>query len=118
MLSPDAQARLMGAAVSAAGVACVASVLGRWHQRLHPLATLLAPQVASEPGAGLPASQALAAWLLRKMEGHFGIQMDSLRRFNAKFQPRWVPRYLIYPSRSQLPAIGLAVLSAEGSPHS
>lgn len=47
MLSPDTQARLMGAAVSAAGVACVASVLARWHARLHPLATLLAPQVAS-----------------------------------------------------------------------
>jgi len=67
-----------------------------------------------EPGADLPAGQAVSAWLLRRMEGHFGIQMDSLRRFNAKFQPRWVPRYLIYPSRSQLPAIGLAVLSAEG----
>ena len=38
MLSPDTQARLMGAAVSAAGVACVASVLARWHARLHPLA--------------------------------------------------------------------------------
>jgi lysyl-tRNA synthetase class 2 len=67
-----------------------------------------------EPGAELPPGQAMAAWLLHRMEGHFGIQMDSLRRFNAKFQPRWVPRYLIYPSRSQLPAIGLAVLSAEG----
>lgn len=67
-----------------------------------------------EPAAKLPASQATGAWFLRRMEGHLGIQMDSLRRFNAKFHPRWVPRYLIYPSRSQLPAIGLAVLSAEG----
>jgi lysyl-tRNA synthetase class 2 len=58
--------------------------------------------------------KAARAWLLRRMEGRFGIQMDTLGRFNAKFCPRWVPRYLIYRSTRDLPAIGLAALSAEG----
>ena len=64
--------------------------------------------------ANLTGTRAARAWLLRGMEGRFGIQMDSLRRFNAKFCPRWVPRYLVYRSTRDLPAIGLAALSAEG----
>jgi lysyl-tRNA synthetase class 2 len=52
--------------------------------------------------------------LLRRLDGRIGIQMDSLRRFNAKFLPRWVPRFLLYRNRRDLPAIGLAALSAEG----
>ena len=51
---------------------------------------------------------------MRRMGGRFGIQMDSLRRFNTKFGPRWVPCFLIYRSPAHLPAIGLAALSAEG----
>jgi lysyl-tRNA synthetase class 2 len=57
---------------------------------------------------------AARTWLLRRMEGRFNIQMDSLRRFDAKFAPRWVPRYLVYRSAWDLPMIGLAALSAEG----
>ncbi len=41
-------------------------------------------------------------------------QIESLYRFNAKFFPRWEPRYLLYESSAALPAIGLAVLVAEG----
>jgi lysyl-tRNA synthetase class 2 len=59
-------------------------------------------------------AQALRTWLLRRMEGRNGIQMDTLRRFDAKFAVRWVPRYLIYRSAWDLPMIGLAALSAEG----
>lgn len=58
--------------------------------------------------------QSIEAWLARRLEGRFGIQMDSLRRFNAKFCPTWAPRYLVYRSPADLPAIGLAALSAEG----
>lgn len=67
-----------------------------------------------ERDADLSAAESVGAWLVRRLEGHFGIQMDSLRRFNAKFQPVWTPRYLVYRSRADLPAIGLAALSAEG----
>ena len=67
-----------------------------------------------DPGADLEPGQAVEAFAIQRVEGHFGIQMDSLRRFNAKFGPRWVGRHLAYRSRGDLPAIMLAALSAEG----
>ncbi len=42
------------------------------------------------------------------------IQIETLYRFNAKFQPRWVPRYLAYPAARELPRVGVAVFEAEG----
>ncbi len=41
-------------------------------------------------------------------------QIQRLQRFNAKFAPRWQPRYLVYPSTAALPRCALAVLWAEG----
>ena len=40
-------------------------------------------------------------------------QIESLYRFNAKFQPAWNPRFIVYPSASTLPRIALAALEAE-----
>ncbi|MFC3449522.1 phosphatidylglycerol lysyltransferase domain-containing protein [Amycolatopsis speibonae] len=42
------------------------------------------------------------------------IQIETLYRFNAKFRPRWVPRYLAYPAARDLPRVGIAVFEAEG----
>jgi lysyl-tRNA synthetase class 2 len=40
-------------------------------------------------------------------------QIESLYRFNAKFQPQWQPRFLVYPTAGDLPRIGVAALEAE-----
>jgi lysyl-tRNA synthetase class 2 len=41
-------------------------------------------------------------------------QMESLYRFNAKFSPRWEPRYFVYEGLLGLPRAGVAALLVEG----
>ncbi len=41
-------------------------------------------------------------------------QIESLYRFNAKFFPRWEPRFLVYEGAFGLPRAGIAALWAEG----
>lgn len=41
------------------------------------------------------------------------LQMESLFRFNSKFRPEWVPRYMIFRKSTELPKVGLAIMRAE-----
>jgi lysyl-tRNA synthetase class 2 len=41
-------------------------------------------------------------------------QIERLYRFNAKFFPRWEPRYLLFQRALGLPRVGLAAMWAEG----
>jgi lysyl-tRNA synthetase, class II len=40
-------------------------------------------------------------------------QIESLYKFNAKFQPVWEPRFMVFPNSRDLPRIGFAVMQAE-----
>ncbi|MFE6778172.1 phosphatidylglycerol lysyltransferase domain-containing protein [Streptomyces sp. NPDC057702] len=41
-------------------------------------------------------------------------QIESLYKFNAKFRPRWEPRFVVFRNTRDLPRIGLAAMQAEG----
>ena len=50
-------------------------------------------------------------FLIRFFSGWF--QVESLYRFNAKFQPDWNARYILYPSVTELSSVVWAALRAE-----
>ncbi len=64
-----------------------------------------------EEDADLGPLESAQAWLIKRLNPYFQIQ--SLLTFNAKFNPRWVPRYLVYRSLRDLPPVAVAALSAE-----
>lgn len=49
--------------------------------------------------------------LIKLASGWF--QVESLNRFNAKFQPEWSPRYLLYPGVGEFTGVVWAALRAE-----
>ncbi|MEU2388529.1 phosphatidylglycerol lysyltransferase domain-containing protein [Streptomyces sp. NPDC012461] len=65
-------------------------------------------------GEKIGAGPVLRAWrgLLIFLSRWF--QIESLYKFNAKFRPRWEPRFVVYRASADLPRIGIAALQAEG----
>ncbi len=56
-------------------------------------------------------SQRVERWLLLKLSGF--LQIESLWKFNAKYEPTWQPRYIVYDSPEQfLPSV-VSFLRAE-----
>ena len=41
-------------------------------------------------------------------------QIESLYKFNSKFQPEWVPRFVAFKNTRDIPRVGLAYAEAEG----
>ncbi|HSF26781.1 MAG TPA: phosphatidylglycerol lysyltransferase domain-containing protein [Actinomycetes bacterium] len=70
-------------------------------------------RAALERGDRLGAGPVMRLW--RRVLGLLSRwwQIESLYRFNAKFQPWWQPRFLAYPGGATLPRIVFAILQAE-----
>ncbi|MBO0774687.1 MAG: DUF2156 domain-containing protein [Actinobacteria bacterium] len=68
---------------------------------------------ALERGERIGAGPVLRAWrsLLVFLSKWF--QIESLYKFNAKFDPIWEPRFFVFPSTRDAPRIALAALEAE-----
>jgi lysyl-tRNA synthetase class 2 len=66
-----------------------------------------------ERGERLGAGPFLRAWRSVLLFASRWFQIESLYRFNAKFQPTWVPRFVVYPATRDLPRIVVAALEAE-----
>ncbi|MDA8026208.1 MAG: phosphatidylglycerol lysyltransferase domain-containing protein [Actinomycetota bacterium] len=50
-------------------------------------------------------------WFLKRLSDT--MQIESLWRFNSKFSPTWLPRYLVYESPDTLPQVAIAIARAE-----
>jgi lysylphosphatidylglycerol synthetase-like protein (DUF2156 family) len=61
--------------------------------------------------AGDKLTTRIQAWLLRRMGD--SMQIESLWRFNAKFDPYWQPRYAVYDAPEHALATAVAVARAE-----
>ncbi len=68
---------------------------------------------AFERGERIGAGPVLRLWRRALLVASRFWQMDSLFRFNAKFQPQWQPRFVSYASARDLPRITVAALEAE-----
>jgi len=65
--------------------------------------------LAGETGEGV--TQRFERWLLRRMSD--SMQIESLWKYNAKFNPSWRPRYAVYDAPEHMLPAALAVARAE-----
>ncbi len=68
---------------------------------------------ALERGGRLGAGPVLRSWRAVLLFASRWFQIESLYRFNAKFHPEWLPRYVLFPATKDLPRIAVAALEAE-----
>ncbi|MEU0838093.1 phosphatidylglycerol lysyltransferase domain-containing protein [Streptomyces sp. NPDC005962] len=65
-------------------------------------------------GEKLGAGPVLRGWRALLVFLSRWFQIESLYKFNAKFGPRWEPRFVVFRNTRDLPRIGLAAMQAEG----
>lgn len=79
------------------------------HQAISLNFAAMRATLAGERGDSLP--KRVERWVLKRLSD--SMQIESLWRFNAKFDPRWEARYLIYDNPEDLPNVVVAVARAE-----
>ena len=62
-----------------------------------------------DSGDGL--TQRVERWALKRMSGV--LQIESLWKFNAKYEPDWLPRYIVFDSPEQFAPAVVTILRAE-----
>jgi len=70
-------------------------------------------RAALERGEKIGAGPVTRAWRGFLLFLSRWFQIESLYKFNAKFSPEWVPRFVVFPSTRDAPRIGFAALEAE-----
>lgn len=65
--------------------------------------------LAGERGDGT--FQRAERWLLKRLSNF--AQIESLWKFNAKYEPEWLPRYVVYDTPEHLAPVVVAILRAE-----
>jgi lysylphosphatidylglycerol synthetase-like protein (DUF2156 family) len=62
-----------------------------------------------EAGDGL--TQRVERWALHRLSGI--LQIETLWRFNAKYEPTWLPRYIVFDSAEQFVPVVVQIMRAE-----
>src|SRR5580704_16896166 len=62
-----------------------------------------------ETGDGV--TQRVERWALRRLSGV--LQIETLWRFNAKYEPQWLPRYIVFDSAEQFVPVAVQIMRAE-----
>jgi lysylphosphatidylglycerol synthetase-like protein (DUF2156 family) len=62
-----------------------------------------------ETGDGV--TQRVERWALRRLSG--ALQIETLWKFNAKYEPHWLPRYIAFDSAEQLVPVAIQIMRAE-----
>jgi len=70
-------------------------------------------RAALERGERIGAGPVLRAWRKLLVFASKWFQIESLYKFNVKFQPAWQPRFFVFPGTRDAPRIALAALEAE-----
>lgn len=70
-------------------------------------------RAALERGERIGAGPVLRAWRSMLLFMSKWFQIESLYKFNAKFNPVWQPRFFVYPGGKDAPRIAIAALQAE-----
>ena len=65
-----------------------------------------------DTGADLTPAQRAQKWVAEALNPFF--QVKSLRDFNEKFQPEWLPRSIVIEDPAAMPKVGLLYASVEG----
>jgi lysylphosphatidylglycerol synthetase-like protein (DUF2156 family) len=64
-----------------------------------------------EGDSGDGVTQRVERWALKRLSGV--LQIETLWRFNAKYEPRWLPRYIVFDSADQFVPVVAQILRAE-----
>ncbi len=64
-----------------------------------------------EGDTGDGVTQRVERWALRRLSGV--LQIETLWRFNAKYEPRWLPRYIVFDSAEQFVPVVVQIMRAE-----
>ena len=62
-----------------------------------------------ESGDGV--TQRVERWALHRLSGM--LQIETLWRFNAKYEPTWLPRYIVFDSAEQFVPVVVQIMRAE-----
>ena len=64
-----------------------------------------------EGDTGDGVTQRVERWALRRLSGV--LQIETLWRFNAKYEPHWLPRYIVFDSAEQFVPVAVQIMRAE-----